>query len=213
MESVSGYCVVMGSVLALLAACVCCQMETSAYEWFPRPPVFARLLLPPVSVVFPRAAPPRFPPRCAPRAKTAWVGRSVVVVVAGAPLPRPRPAAPRVKGLLLWLLPRAPRPRSPPLPPRGVDMSAAVSWVRRGHASAWCWRGKVLRQGEGDSGQGVALGRPCRWLKSTAVALVATKSRRGVQCISKPTSAEVTRLCRRHVVRQPSPPRDMIWDV
>jgi hypothetical protein len=168
---------VSGSVLALLAACVCCQLETSAYEWFPRPPVLARMLLPPALVVFPRAAPPRFPPRCAPRAKTAWVGRSVIVVWAGAPLPRPRPAAPRVKGLLLWVLPRAPRP----LPPRGVDMSAAVSWVRCGHASAWCCRGRVLRQSEGDSGQGVALGRPCRWLKSTAVALVATKSRRGAQ--------------------------------
>jgi hypothetical protein len=99
-----------------------------AYESFPRLLALARVFILPregavVVLLFPRAAPPRFPPREPPRVYTCCAGRSVLFSV-GAPLPRPRAAAPRVKRL-----PRATRPRSPPLPPRGVDMFADVSWV------------------------------------------------------------------------------------
>jgi hypothetical protein len=115
-----------------------CRKKDGAYTvtvLFPRPRVLEvpRVLELPrdgvVVVVPPRPAPPRFAfaPR-PPRVKMACVGRSALGSDGGALFSRPRPR-PRPPRLLLLLPPRAPRSRSPPLPPRGADMLAAVGGV------------------------------------------------------------------------------------
>lgn len=102
-------------------ACTKVRRAVGTYVFSPRP------LEPPRVLGVPRAfAPPR-PlrgprwPAC-PRTYTPCAGRSPLAC-AGPPLPLPRPLLPRVGAPP----PREPRPRSPPRPPRGVDMVATQS--------------------------------------------------------------------------------------